>query len=168
MKRFLFFFLTLLPLAAAAAPAEKNVPKGELSAIISEFRRCDGVEVVRLGRMGTAAIRGIVRMAAKEDPDARQALDVMRGVRRITVLQYEDCAPEVRERLVRRLDRALDGCELLMEAKDGDTAMRMFGVVDEASGEMRDFVIHAPSECALICVFGSLKMDSVGKIINAK
>lgn len=167
MKKLILLLLLLLPLAASAVqPAGKTVPRAQLSAAISECRRYEGVETVRLGRLATAAVKGIVRTAGKSDPDARKALDLMRGVKRLTVLQYDDCSPEDRERIVRRLNQALDGSELLMEAKDGSSSMRMFGIVDDASGEVRDFVIHAPGECALIYVLGAIPMDSLGKLMS--
>ena len=168
MKRLLLLIvLAQLPLAASASyPATKKVSKTRINSDISEVRRYDGVEVVRLGRLGTSAIRGLVRLAAREDPDAREALTVLRGVKNLTVMEYEDCAPAVRERIVRRLDAALDGSELLMEAKDDGTAMRVYGIVDEQTDRVRDFVIHTPSEHALICIFGSIPMDVLGKLAN--
>ena len=71
----------------------------------------------------------------------------------------------MRERLARRLDEALGGSELLMEAKEsGGTSMQMFGILDEQTDLVRDFVIQAPSEGALICIFGSIPMDVLGKV----
>ena len=167
MKKILLLFLLLLPLAASAGkPVSKTVPKSKLASVVSEFRGYDGVEVVRLGWLGTAAIKGVARAAAKSDPDARKALDLVRGVKRFTVLEYDGCTPAVRERIIRRLDQALHGSELLMEAKDGSERVRMFGVVDDATGEVRDFVLHAPSDHALICIFGSIPMESVAKVLS--
>lgn len=163
-KLLLLLTLALLPLAAAARTGGDPVPKSQLNAVVSEFRHYDGVEVVKLGRLATAAIRGVVRLSAASDPDARQALALMRGVKRLNVLEYENCTPEVRERINRKLTQVLNGSELLMEAKDGSSAMRMFGVVDERSGAVRDFVIHDPGSCALICIFGSIPMDALGKL----
>lgn len=168
MRRIILFFLLLLPLAAPARkPAGgKAVPKAKITAAISEFRRYEGVEVVRLGRVGTAAVKTLMRAAAQDDPDAREALQLMRGVRNLAVLDYEGCAPAVREKIVRRLDQALDGSELLMEAKDGGSAMRMFGILDERADRVRDFVIHAPGDCSLICIFGSIPLDAVAKMAS--
>ena len=69
MRRIILFFLLLLPLAAPARePAGgKAVPKAKITAAISEFRRYEGVEVVRLGRVGTAAIEAeVLRTALQE------------------------------------------------------------------------------------------------------
>jgi hypothetical protein len=164
-KKILLFLCLLLPLAASAGTPAKKVSKTKVTSVIAEARRYEGVEVVRLGRVATAALKGLVRAASREDPDAREALQLMRGVKNLTVLDYDDCAPAVRERLARRLDEALGGSELLMEAKEsGGTSMQMFGILDEQTDLVRDFVIHAPSEGALICIFGSIPMDVLGKV----
>ena len=57
MKKLLILFvLTLLPLAASASfPVKQTVSKARLTALISEMRGYDGVEVVRLGALPTAA-----------------------------------------------------------------------------------------------------------------
>lgn len=166
MKKLLLLFALLLPLALNARPAGRNIPKAELSAIISEFRHCDGMEVVRIGRLGTAAIKALIRATASKDPEAREALDLVRGVRKLTVLQYDDCAPEVREQLGRRLSRALEGSDLLMEARDNGSSMRIYGVVDDVTGDVSNFVLHAPGECALIFIAGKVSADTLGKMLS--
>ena len=167
MKKLLILFvLTLLPLAASASlPVSQTVSKARLTSLISEIRGYDGVEVVRLGALPTAAIKTVLRTAARRDEDAKEALRLLRGIRRVSVLDYEDCSPAVRERISARLDRALVGSELLMEAKDDDASMRIFGVVDEKTGTVRDFVLHSPDGGTLICIFGSISMDAVGKVL---
>lgn len=164
-KLLLLLTLALLPVAASAGTPARKVSKTKITSVISEARRYDGVEVVRLGKVATAAIKGLIRASASEDPDAREALRMMRGIKNLTVLDYGDCAPAVRERLASRLDDALGGSELLMEAKEsGGTSMQMFGILDEQTDRVQDFVIHAPSEGALICLFGSIPMDILGKV----
>ena len=164
MKKYLFLLLLLLPLAASAARPAKGISRSEVAGIVSEFRHYDGVEVIRLGRLGTAAVKGAVRLAGAGDPDIREALTMMKGLKSLTVLKYDDCAPAVRERLNRRIGRALDKGELLMEAREGGTAMQIFGIVDDETGTARDFVIHAPADNALICLFGTLSLDTLAKI----
>lgn len=167
MKQLLLLLILVLPaLSAAATDAGDNIPKAQLNAVLSEFRQYDGVEVVRLGSLATSALRGVVRLASRSDPDAREALALMRGIKRLNVLEYEDCTPEVRERINQKLARILSDSELLMEAKDDSSRMRMFGVVDEKTGAVRDFVIHDPGSCALICIFGSIPMESLGKVMS--
>lgn len=164
-KLLLLTLLALLPLAASAARPVKAVSKSELNSVISEFRGCDGVEVVKLNRLATAAVKGVIRKVGKSDPEIRQALQSVRGLKKLTILEYEDAAPEIRYRINSRIAQALEGSELLMEAKDGHSSMQMFGIVDENAETVRDFVIHAPHDYALICLFGSLPMDTLTKMM---
>ena len=124
------------------------------------------MEVVKLNRLATGAIKGAVRLAAKSDPDAREAFRMMKGLKKLTVLEYDDAAPDVKASLNTRLAQALDGSELLMEAKDGNSSMQVFGIVDDANGLVRDFVLHAPNDCALICLTGTVSMDTLGKLMT--
>lgn len=170
MKRLFLYFLLLLPLTAAAASPEGRVPKTKIATFISEYRHCEGVEVVRLGRVSTAALKGVIRVAARKenDPDARDFLKLMRHVKSLYVFEYEDCKPSLREQINRRLSRALGESELLMEANDAGDRMRIYGLYDERTDSVRDFVVFSPSECTLICLFGSIPMETVSNILNEK
>jgi hypothetical protein len=149
-----------------SAMAGKNVSKTQLAALVSEYRQYDGVELVQLGSLATSALKTVIRISAKDDPDAAEALQLLGGIRRLTVFEYEDCSPAVKERITRKLNRILDSSELLIEAKDGDDAMRMYGVVDEKGDSVRDFVLHTPGSCALICIFGKVSMKTISKIME--
>jgi hypothetical protein len=164
MKKYLLILLLLLPLTASATRPQKKVSQREVTSIVSEFRHCDGVEVMRLGWFGTALFKGVASHIDDEDGDMREIRSALRGIKGVTVMEYDDASPEVRERLNRRLSRVLDKREVLMEVKDDGEKVQIFGVLDEATGLVRDIVFHSPSDCALICMFGSLPLDVVGKI----
>ncbi len=164
MKKYLLILLLLLPLTASAARPHKSVSQRELSSIVSEFRNCDGVEVVRLGWLGTALVKGVAVHADDGDDDLREMRHALRGIKGVTVMEYAGASPEIRDQVARRLARVLDGREMLMEVKDDGDKVQIFGVLDEATGLVRDIVFHSPSECALACLFGSLPMDIIGKI----
>ena len=165
MKRIttLIVLILLLPLGAGAG---ENVKKSRLSSFISEYRYCDGVELVRLGPLATSAIKATVRISAAGDKDAIQTLRALGGVKKLMVFDYEDCRPELKEKISRRLKRILDDSELLLEAKDGQDGVRIYGITDGEGETVRDLVLHAPGDCALICVFGKISMDSIAKLID--
>jgi len=159
MKKFLLILTLLVPLAAFAAEPAKSVSRTEIASIISEFRHYDGVEVVKLGRLMTGALKGVIRTAGVTDPDTRKALEMIQGLKGLTVLEYEDAPSDIRYRLDRRIEHALQRSELLMETKEDDTRMQMFGTVDDVSGMVRDFVIHVPDSGTLICLFGTMSLE---------
>ena len=53
-----------------------------------------------------------------------------------------------------------------MEVNDEEDRMQIFGLYDERTDAVRDFVLYTPSECALICIFGKISMAAVEKIIR--
>lgn len=165
MKKFLLLIALLLPLAASAARPAKRVSRSEVASIVSDFRHCKGVEVVKMGWLGTALLRGLAVHMDERDADMQALRNVFRGLRNVTVLEYEGAAPDIRARLDKRIALALGRSELLMEAHDGGTGMQLFGVVDEATGMVHDLVMRAPDDCTLICLFGSISMDAVGKLM---
>ncbi len=165
MKRILLIAALLLPLLAPAAFGG-NISKNQISTFISECQRYEGVEVVQLGGLATMALKATLKLATVDDPQAREALKLITGIKRISVLSYESCAPAVQAKISRRLDRILDGGDLLMEAKDGNDLMQIYGVVDEKTGTVRDFVMHNPSGSSMVCIFGSIPIEKLAKIVS--
>ena len=165
MQRIFFLLLLLAPLAGAAASPEGRIPKTQLTNVIADYRHSEGVEVVRLGSLATGAVKGVVRIASVHDPDARDALRLMKGVKSLYVFDYASCKPTLRERINQRLNRVFRNTELLMEVSDENDRMQIFGLYDEQSDAVRDFVLYTPSECTLICIFGTVSMDTVSRVM---
>lgn len=166
MKRLALIISILLSLPALAAAQGKTISKTGITSTISECGSIEGAEMVRLGRVASAALKGTIRLAAINDPDARAALKLMKGLHGITVLDYEDCSTADKEYISRKLERALSGSEKLLEAKDSGDKMMIYGVVDEKSGTVSDFVLYSPSDCALVCLFGSISMEAMARIAS--
>ena len=166
MKKLLLFLLLLGPIEATAASPEGRIPKTQISTFISEYSHCEGVDVVRLGRLATGAVKGVVRVASIKDRDAREALSLMKGVKSLYVFDYASCSPALRDRIGRRLDRIFRNTELLMEVNDEEDKMQILGLYDEKTDAVRDFVLYTPSECTLICIFGSISMNTVSRMTD--
>ncbi len=150
--------LTLTSLAGG------NISKSQMTAFLSDCQRYEGVEVVQLGGLATMALRSVIRLSTIDDPETREAVKLLTGIKRVSVMEYEDCEAGVREKITRKLDRMLKGADLLMETKDGAERMEIYGVVDEKAGTVKDFVLHTPSSYSLICIFGSIPIEKIAKI----
>ena len=84
MRRFLLIIIVIaLPFSAVAAEGGKSIPKAKINSLISEYSSSDGVEVVNLGRIALGALRGIVRICDPGDKDTRDALQMVRGLKRL-------------------------------------------------------------------------------------
>ena len=157
--------LLILALVSLTATAGRPASRARLNAIVSEFRHYDGVESFHLGRLATAAAKSFVRHADASDADTREAIALLDGVKDFTILDFSDCDDRLRDRIARRIDRALDGCELLMEMRDGDSGLQLYGALDERNGKVRDIVLYNAEDCALICIAGKVSMDAIGRIL---
>lgn len=164
MKKILLLAAILLPLFSPAL-AGGDVPKSKITSFIYDCQRYEGVEVVQLGGLATMALRASLRMAAYDDPEVREVLKLITGIKRLSVLNYEQCAPDIQGKISRKLNRMLDGSDLLIETRDGNEVMRIYGVVDDRNGTVRDFVLHTPSEASLICIFGSIPIEKLTRVI---
>ena len=54
-----------------------------------------------------------------------------------------------------------------MEIKDGGDMCRIYGVVDDAADKLSNFVLYDPSDCTLICLFGTIPMSAVVSALDA-
>lgn len=134
--------LTVFLLMYANVMAGNGIRKTQLAGVISEFRNCEGVELVKLGSLATSALKTTIRLSAKDDPDAGEALELFKGIKRFTVFEYEDSSDSVKQKINRRLDNVFGSSDLLMEVKDGDDVMKMYGVLNEKTGTVGDFVLY--------------------------
>ena len=149
--------LCLIPTARAAGQP------GQIRTLVNEYRNEPGVDVVDLGSIALGLLRATMRTQAENEQD-RKAIELLRGIKRLTVLDCSEAAQNVRESFLRKAKRALAGEEMLMEAKDGDETVRVYGLSSDDGSLLQDIVILA--EDALISIKGSIRMDQVGALIG--
>lgn len=163
MKRILLFLALLASLVTASEAFSKGISRSKLSYTISDCRHCEGAETVHLGGFLTGLAKGVAGVVSIGDRDVREALKLCRGVRGITIFNYEDCSAIDRIWISRKIERALDGSEVLMEVKGGGEELSMYGIVDDRGGKVKDFVLYSPEDCSVICLFGTISVDIVAK-----
>ena len=163
-KIVLFLTALLLCLAPTGTAAQSRISHTKISSLVSQYRRTEGFEVIKLGAVSTLAIKKLVNLSAREDPESLEFLRAINGIRRITVIDYEDCRDQVRRDISEQIAGIVSGAELLMEVQDGSDRLSMYGVVSNKGDKVKDFVLFSPNNSALICLFGSLNMDTLMKL----
>ena len=166
MKRFLLLLCIIIPCMSCMGTQGDAAGKPRISKAISECRQYEGADYLKLGRLATGAIKGVVRVAGIEDSDAREAVTLMRGLHGLTIFSYDDCSDADKASINLKLTNALADSEMLMEASDSGEKMKLYGTYDESSGMVRDFVLFVPSESALIFIKGNVSMDAISKIAS--
>ncbi len=173
MKQYLLFALICLFAFTGCANGANNEKKkasadsGQLSSLVSEFNAKDGFHVIRIGGLGTSIAKSIMKRAAKEDEDVRIISNIAEGIDRLMVIEYGDASDSDKERFRAGLQKCLRNSELLLEAKDGGDRVTLYGVISDDTATIRDFIFNIPSDDALVCMFGSVSVDAVGKLIEA-
>ena len=164
MKKLFLILGLMVPMLASAATFGNRANDKRIANFIADCRDYEGAEVVHLGSFATSIGKGILKVASIDDPDAREALGLIKDIKSLYVFNYEDCSKGVKEKVNSRIERMLDGAQVLLEAKDGEDKVIIYGVVDEKGGKVSDFILHTPSECAVICILGSISADSLAKL----
>ena len=160
MKKILITLCMVLCLAPAAWASDQS---GQLRTLVNEFRDEPGVEVVDLGGVALGLLRATIRTQARNEQD-QKALDVLRSIKRLTVLDFSGAAQSVKDRFLRKAKRILASEEMLLEAKDGGETVRIYGLSSDDGNLLEDVIILA--EDALISVKGRIRIDQVGDLIG--
>lgn len=146
-----------------ASTAWAGNPGGRIRSLVTSFKGTEGFDVVDLGGPAMLLLKAAAR-AEVDDPEDRAAMDLFRSLRRLTVVDFSEAAPEKREKFLRKLDRILAGEEVLMEAKDGGEKVAIYGLTSKDGSRIDDIIIRADD--ALISVRGSIRTDQVEALMK--
>lgn len=151
---------------AGAITVKDYISRQQIRNLISECRHLEGADVVQMGRLGTAAVKGAIRIAALSDSDARDLARLTKGIKGISVFDFEGCCDDDKNHIRTRLDRILACGEVLMEMRDEGETVTIYGVVDNRGDEVRDFILYAPADCSMICLFGTIPVEKIVHIAD--
>lgn len=142
----------------------KNTNSGAVTDLIREYNLTEGFETVSVGGLGL----GLIKMIAKPsmDEEERAALEIMDGLRRIVVLDYEEADSSQRESFTRKMTEILDSAEKIIEVKDEEDVLNIYGTCADDGDSIDDLMIFSPGDCSLICLFGSISSQKVADLIE--
>ena len=149
-----------LSLTTAAWAGDRS---GELRSLVSSYKGTEGFEIVDMGGIALSLLRAAARTQV-EDAEDRAALDLFNGIKRLTVVDFSDAAPEKKESFLRKARRILSKEELLMEARDGNEKVHIYGTSSKNGEVLEDIVILADE--ALISVRGSIRTDQIEALMK--
>ena len=89
-----------------ASTAWAGNPGGKLRSLVSSFKGTEGFDIVDLGGPAMLLLKAAAR-AEVDDPEDRAAMDLFRSLKRLTVVDFSEAAPEKREKFLHKLDGSL-------------------------------------------------------------
>lgn len=162
----IILLLLVLPLMLTAGNGGGTMHKREIFSLVDQYRDVEGFEVINVGRVGTSLAKLIAGFVSVGDEDVRELLRLAKNVNRLAVVDYEDCDGRVRQEFSGKVEKALSDSEMLLEIKDGSEVVRIFGAASEDGAEVKDFILFAPGDCTLVCLFGSIPMEAVASMME--
>ena len=160
MKKILLTLMLLLSLGTVALAGE---PNRQLRDLVSDYRTTEGFDVVDVGGLGLGLLKAAAKTAA-ETPEDREALKLFNGLKRLTIVDFSDAAPEIKEKFLRKAKRILAEGELLLEAKDDDETVRIYGTTSADGTLLKDIALLAGE--ALIFIRGSISTDQIDNLMK--
>lgn len=136
----------------------------KIGGIVKQFSCRDGFEVVNMGRFLLGALHAAITWDADMDEEDRAVLDAFKGIKHLTVVDFEDASETDKARFCRKVERILGKMELIMEAKDGGETLSVYGIDD--GKKLRDIILYS-SDGSLISMTGSINVDQIGELIQA-
>ena len=164
MKKYVFALMALLLVFTSSELCAKRPPVESLKRICDEYKGREGFEVVNLGPMALSMMRTLAKM--EMDAEDREALNIFKGIKRMMVVDYEDCRAEDRNSFNAKVMQVIGSMDLLMSVKDEGDTVEIYGVYDGNSGQLSNMVVFMPSEGGLVSFSGSIDTESVAALAS--
>ena len=152
-----FLLLTATLLTAWAGKPEK------LERLARQYKGEDGFEMVSIGRLGLRLFGGIAAASGDLDKEERAALKVFKGLNKLIVIDFEEIPQARKAAFATKVEKILDGMDLILESKDKEETCRIYGIDD--GKDIRDCVLYS-SDGSLIVTKGRFSMDAIGKLME--
>ena len=160
MKKLLISLMMVLSLSATAWAGGQHT---KLRNLVADYKLNKGFEVVDIGTVGMGLLKMAARISVDNEED-RQALELFKHIKRLTVVDFSDAEPDTRDRFLHRANSILSEGEMLMEAKDNGETVRIFGTSSDDGTLLEDVAILAGD--ALIFIRGYIRTDQIEALMK--
>lgn len=148
----------LLALATLSGSAKGIDFREDLTRFAKTYDAKAGFEVVKIGKFLMSIAKTAV---AAEDKDTGKAI---KDIDNMLVVDYSEASKNGKQDFETKLGGILRKAELIIEAKEGGELVRIYGQTD--GQKVNDLVIFTPSECALVCLFGTVSLDDLDLVVK--
>ena len=164
MKKYLLTVLALLLVFTSTELYAKQPAAESLEKICEEYKAKEGFDVVTFGPLAMSLMNIAAKM--EMDEEERDALNVFKGIKRMIVVEYENCSRKDRTSFETRVKEVLGEMELLMSMKEDGETVEIYGGYNEKTGLLSNMVMFMPVEGGLLSFTGSIDMENVAALAN--
>lgn len=147
---------------ACSSSRSGTATEKKLSSLINEYKGQENFEVIELNPVATSALKSLIGAASiSKDDRVIELLRTIKGIKKVTVVEYEDCDSTVREEFAGKAGTILSKENLLVEVKDKDDRIEVYGEPDNNNGNISNPVLFIRSDHVLIFLKGTIGLDSI-------
>ena len=165
MKKIIFVTLSLWLTVFASIAESRNVNTGNIINTISEYQNVSGFQVVSVGKLGLGLAKIAANLSAESEED-NAAIAVLNGINKVIVVNYEDAAEAKQKELNSRLSKLFKNAETILEVKDEDNTVNMYGTSGNDGKSIDDLMIFIPEDYTLVCILGSISAERIADLIK--
>lgn len=149
--------------ASAADERTAEVGKKEVKALLREFKGSRGYECSEVGPFLLSIMKTGMKYFDDDDDDAdnRLIMKSVKNLKGVTVADLSDCSPEVKAKFNSRMEEVFRNASLLIETKDDDETVRIYGKTSADGRYVEDVVIYCPDDAELTYLEGKIDIDAL-------
>lgn len=136
-----------------------------INQLVRQYKGQDGFEVVSIGPVGMKLLKGAVHLSGDLDDEDRAALKSFSGVEKLVIVDYEEANASVKAQFNKKVEKILNGMELLLEARDNGETVRIYG--QEKDGRLKDCILYS-SDGDLLYMKGSIDWSQLSDFKELK
>ena len=163
MKKIIFVTLSLLITSFVSIAANRNIDTKNIVSIISDYKDVSGVEVISVGKLGLGLTKIITNLSAESKED-KAILALLNGINKLLLVNYEDAALAKRKELNSRLSELFDNAEKILEFKDEEETVNIYGTSANEGKSIHNLMIFIPEDYTLICALGSIRAEKIADL----
>ena len=165
MKKIIFVILILGTITAASCAGSRNSDTGNIISTIDEYRYEPGFEVITIGKLGLGLAKVAANLSA-ESKDDREALRILNDINKVVIVNYEDSSDLKREEFGSRLSEVFEKTEKIMEIKDEEDIINIYGTSVNGGESIDDLILFRPEDRTLIYILCSISAKRIEDLIK--
>ena len=154
--------------ASTIGDGTSKITKKEVKALLKEFKKNKGYECEEVGSFGLALMKAVADSDDEDDADGRLVLKSIDKLKGIIAADLSDCNLDVIFRFNARVEELLKDAPLLIEAKDEDESIKIYGTVSPNGKHVSDVIIFCPEDAELTYFEGIIDIGALRQYANEK
>ena len=161
-KKIVLLVIAILTVCGSMNAIGKNT---RLQALINSYKGEEGIEVLNIRRPMLNLLK-VAAFHSDEDEDTKAFIQMLKGIKRITIVDYDDSSPEIKSEFSSKVSKILSKEDLLMEAKEDGDHVKIFGILSEDGSTIKDIILHETDGGTLISVIGTIRLDQIDLLMK--